>query len=115
MEMIKLKPMVFNKSVEEIELQLLTKLKEKNLNDRIIVLLAKLTMKEYWEKRGFSLRYDTEEKKILLSYCSIEGDICFGEITFDGTESTISSVKINMYDSKDIKEFEKIRLRMLFS
>jgi len=113
---------LFNKSIEELEMRLLNDLKDRDLNDRIVLFSIKLVIKEHLKKTKIFLSYEEEENKILLYYrskaWSDEEDVFLGEIVFDGIqceeEFLISSVKINMYDSKDIVGFEKIRLRLLF-
>jgi len=123
---IELKPTVFNKSIEEIKEFILENIEYIDLNDAEQFRCFEMRFSPHFKSSKCFVKFDHyNEKEILLCmdpkyytdntlYNIFTTDcIVFGKIIFKGDLIT-DDLDIEIFDSKDIKGFERVRLRLLF-
>lgn len=129
--MIKLKPIVFNESLKEVKKQLLNEVKKFDLNNPVSFFTIEILVNRFLRSSKSFSRINFRNKEIMVcmdpknneeelySRFLTEDYVVIGKIIFkekknESENFVTEDLDIEIFDSKDIEGFDRVRLRLLF-
>jgi len=126
-----MKPIIFNESIEEVKESILDEMEKVNLNNPEQCIYFGMGFDKYFKSPKCFAKYNFEKRELLLCMDPVyygegiyyklftEDYIALGTVAFKGRENELGEfvtddLDIKVFDSEDIKGFERVRLRLLF-